>query len=849
MDEFDTIREEAEKISCEFSKMYKKLLPSHPGVSEDEFVASYPFHPFVDRTVLKLKSNRAFQEVRDELRFLASLVYSIYKTKPKDAFFITTGHVDLTQDYVRGGTISKLQNPILVARLDSDLQRLEERIEDKVLKDMARKVLATIVLSSLATEEPTQRGASEEEIEYALLTPSISPEIIRRALKECGKLHFINIVDSRWVFGEVSLHKIIDDYIEKVQKDRSLRGNWWDKIKDEVNSWITDAYKRYASKAIREGRKPLFQEENIHIWPQRTSIVSDYREPKLIFMDYYLPLSDVIPEEYLSEEEKTQSFKVKAASSVEEAKEAVREIYENYGDESREFKNTVFFLVADKSLLENNGPIRYAINLLALDEMLKDKDYLQPTIGDRGIDNIRQLRREALRDLRPSSITVYRYLVYPSKEGLSVYELGEERRDISNFLTIVENKLKELGKIIDKITVEALITRYWPKEKEKVEVEELINGFYKRPELELVSKVEVIKEAIRRAVKTRKLAYIIDHEHYYGREPLKLHDKGILMTKVEFVTLKFRAIDEETNDELNIPITIDDKSVGNTPLSYEDIIDSEHTVSFKIPYGMEFVRWGDGETATSRTITWDRAKSLTVILKPIPIKEVRVSFRAIDTSTNKILHIPIKIENKTYNTPYSGDFKRGITYTIEILTPENLEFLKWSDNIYNTKREIQFDTDTVLTALLKPIPTGIRREKGVADLNSIHTMISHLMPKLARSVRLKLECSSQTFIKISGIIKQLISTDYEFTLNAIGDEKLGLQHLKLEAAGKTNKFDLVRGLIMQLRDYISDVMLDFNAEVEGFKPLKELLSIEALKELRGNEGKITYNFELKEGSK
>ncbi|MBS7610447.1 DUF499 domain-containing protein, partial [Candidatus Bathyarchaeota archaeon] len=120
-DDLRRLQEEASSLGDEYRAYYATHLPGFVAQAEEAILENYPFHPFVDATVLKLKNNRAFQEVRDELRFLAGLVYSVYNAKPPDAYMISIGYADLKDQYVRAGTIAKLQNPVLVSRLDNDL--------------------------------------------------------------------------------------------------------------------------------------------------------------------------------------------------------------------------------------------------------------------------------------------------------------------------------------------------------------------------------------------------------------------------------------------------------------------------------------------------------------------------------------------------------------------------------------------------------------------------------------------------------------------------------------------------------------------------------------------------------
>lgn len=850
-DDFDEIKDEIRGISDEYCSNYKKHLPSYTSMCEELVFENYPFHPFVDRTLLKLKSNKAFQEVRDELRFLGGLVYSVYKTKHQDAYLITTGHADLEDQYVRAGTIAKLQDPTLVARLDDELTRTKHIEGDDEFRLLIRKTLATIVLNSLAAETPLQRGVSEEEAVYALLTPYTSPELIKKSLRECGKrLWFVNITDGRWVFGSPNLNKLVDDYLKKVERDRSLRGLWWDNITRELKNWKSSAYRAYIKKSRVEKRKPLFQENNTFIWPTKSEEIPDDREIKLIFLDYYLPLKSIIPLEFLNEDESVQGFEIRVATNVTEAKGAAKELYENYGTRVRDYKNTVLFLVADRNLIEKDGPIRCAKELLALEQMVRDREQLLPLIGEKGIRDVEQLRANTVRDLLPACVMGYRYLIYPSKDGLAYLELGEERRDLSGFLTILERKLKdEVRKVVDDITVGSLVTRYWPQGRDRVEVKELMDGFYKRPELELISERGVAENAVRSALRDKKLAYMFDHETFYGKEPSRLEDTGILIKNPELVTLKLGAVNYETNETLNIDVRLDRKETKRTPFKYEDLKGSTHMLNLEIPEELELVNWSDGLTEESRTLVWDRNRTLNVLIKPKeevpPPKEVAVTITAMDVLHNAPLDVIIEIDDEIYSTPFTQSFEKDSIHKIKIQAPKGMSFVGWNDRVIDMGRELMCDVDTTLVAKFRPLSTGVEIEQGTVSFELAHRKLKDFLQREVNAVKFEMNLNYKNFMKSAGTLGNLLKVEHEATLTASGGSKLGLEQFNVKIKGGSEKFGVIKGCIAQLRDYLENVALKLDAELEEYEQTDNVISAEALEALKKTGGSLSYRLQLR----
>ncbi len=845
-DEHNILRGEASALGEEYRNLYATHLPRYTGQIEEAILENYPFHPFVDRTLLKLKNSRAFQEVRDELRFLAGLVYSVYKARPPDAYMICVGHAELSDQYVRAGTIAKLQNPILVNRLDNDLARIEGMLEPD-LRQAATRILTAIVLNSLAAETPLQLGITEEEIVYALLTPDVSPILLRKALMECGKnLWFVNLIDGRWIFGSPNLNKLLDDYLRKVERDRNLRGLWWDRIAKELNEWKHRAYKTYMEEVKKREAQPLFEEANIYVWPSRSEEVPDDRSTKLILLDYHLPLTSVVPSEFLSEEERAASIAARVASTKEEAAQVAKYFYENYGTKSRTYKNTLFFLVADRGLVEKDGPIKHAKQLLALDEMLKDKAQLQPLIGDEGIKKLERMRAESLRDFLPSCITVYRYLLYPSEDGLAPIELGEERRDHMGFLTMVERGLRA-QKIIEKVDVGSLLNRYWPKGVARPEVRDVFEGFYKRPELELVSEPDVVEQAIRTALREGRLVYTYGPELYYGREPSKLEENGILMKDFEVVPITFEALDEQRNEPLRITLILDGELSRTTPFTHEDLKDATHIIRAEIPSDMEFVGWSDGVQGAERSLTWDAKGTLKLLLKTKgaspPPAEVVLAIDAFDVSKNLPIPVNFWLDGQQYSTPYEERVVKDSFHEVRLERPPDLMFIGWNDLVEDLERRIACDIDTRLVAKFKPI-TGAEIWEGEVKLSEAYGLFKGTLDRWTNLLKLDVKMSYASFAKHAGALGMLLRGDYQVTLAASGGTKFGLKQFVVQASGDGDKLGIMRSSLMQLKDYLETVDVSLNIQLPNYRAMGDVVSIEALEALKSAEGVLKYRGQL-----
>jgi hypothetical protein len=847
-DDFTPLQPEITSLANEYSRSLAIYLPSRTGLSEDAILDNYPFHPFVDTTLLKLKNHQAFQEIRDELRFLAGLTYSVYKSTPNDAYMITIGHAELRDQYVKAGTIAKLQDPILVARLDDDLTRMNE-ISDAELRLLASRVLTTIVLNSLASSSPLEQGVTEEDVFYALLIPDTRPEMLKKAVTECRRvLRFINLVGDRLVFGSPNINKLMDGYIKKVEQDRSLRGRWWDMIRSELDSWKESAYKSYLRGCRERGAPILFSEPNLILWPTRSELIPDDRSVKLIFLDYQLPTSSILPPEAITTEEEETEMTTRVASDLQEAIQVGREFYENYGKDSRNFKNTVFFLVADRVLIEKGGPIDHAKRLLALDEMLKDREKLETLIGDTGIKNIEQMRTDTVKDLYPSCVTVYRYLLYPSREGLEVIELGEERRLPSDLIQMVETKLRtQARKILDNVDADDLLTRYWPRGENRPEVQAVLDGFYRRPEIELISDSEVAERAIRTALKEGKLVYEEGPNIFYKREPLRLEPTAILLRDAEIITLTFEAADER-NIPQDVRITIDDRDTHSTPYALSDLKDAAHKIQPEIFGDFEFLDWEDGSKDTVRTISWDYNHTLRILIrqkKAPPPQEVTLAINAINVASNETIRVSVWVDGLEYATLHRGRIAKNSVHEIRVEAPDGFLFEGWSDNLESPERTITCDIDTMLVARFRPLNRGTELWEGSVELANAYEIFRKRQQEQTNNVRLEVDFDYSSYLKNSGALAMLIKPLHQANISASGGSKLGLSQFRVQMEGTSDRSSVMKSSITQLRDYLENVTISLVIRPKDYQRLDEVVSLDALRALKQAQGVLKYQIQLR----
>ena len=827
-DDFDSLTPIINETARSYKDLYRRHLPTRAANADQAIKDNYPFHPFVDQTLSKLKEDPAFQQIRDELRFLASLIYSVHKAKDPDADLITVGHARLEDGYVRGGTIGKLKNPILVSQLDTEL---EERIPQvpEVVRPTAIKALATIVLNSLTATGPQQQGVTEEETKYAILSPSSNPALIPEALKEIRtKLWFVDLSGDRYVFGRTNINKLIDEYMRRVENDPRQAGQWWNEIQRELSKWRDEtAIPTYRKQTM--GKRPLWDARNIHVWVYRSDDIPDIPSLQLVLADFTVAANG--------------TGKTRAASNQNDACDAVRDLYQNYGQTPRNYKNTVYFLVAGRPEDILSGPVRLAKELMALDAMFKDKDELRVKVGEDGIEQINLLRSQIRRSLTPSVPTTYLWLVYPSDSGLTAMQLGAERMLTENILSIVEDKLRiQARKIIEQISPDTLLDRYWPRGSSKVEVKALIEGFYRRPEIEVITDRAVVEKAIQDAVTDGKAAYSYGADLIFGKPPGPIRDEGLVIREPEVSQVVIRA-EDEGGAPVPLTVWVDKREAKATPSTIEDLVDRVHTLNPAIPEGLVFEGWMDGHMDLERVISWDRDAEYILKVarkgKP-PAEDVQLTIDAVNIKSGESMDVTVIIDNQPYKTKQPVLLAKERQHTVRVETPKGMAFERWSDGHLNQTRTVTLDIDQQLQARFTPLTPGQRLIDGSRPVAEATADLQALLSTQTREAKLTFTASYRDCSRHLGALMMLQQKPYTVELSAQAEKGRPLETLRVSVQAASDRQGELRSLITQLREYLDKVELTLTKREQEFKPLREILSEEALIQVAKMPGNLTY---------
>ncbi|RLF82338.1 hypothetical protein DRN38_00300 [Thermococci archaeon] len=798
----------------------------------DIIVKSYPFHPAVDMLLEKLKGSKEFQLVRDELRFLASLVYSVYKNKPKDAYLITPSHIDITDDYVMAGTIAKIGDVFLVSRLKGDWNRLNT-IEDKEIGDLAKKVLGFIVLNSLVETVPGESGTDRNAIYFALLSPKVSKSLLDSAINEVLKRTWFVSVDpntGRLFYGKPNINKIISDYTETIKnKNPEI---WKDIIKETLDKWLDDNYKKY----MRHSKERIFQKNKIIMWASSSDMIPDSN-------DYALKLAFVSWD--------------RAASDKEEAIKQVKEFFEYYGAGPREYKNTVVFLVPDVETTEKAKEVAYRLKAIELIEEEKEKN---PDLKTKTIEKSLELEKARnITHLSQLTILSYKYLVYPYGD-LKADELETTELLHENILLKVEEKLLNRGKVLRNLYHSALVERYWPKDKKKIEVRELKEYFYKVPSFEYIPKPEIIERAITEAVKLGLIAYIDESGKAYIKTSIfKLSDGGVLTKDVRMIKLTITVRDTEGKLADNIGIYVDGKRILSGE-ALEDLPGSKHVIKIELPKDYEFLGWSDGAKELVKEVTLEKDIHLEALVKKKEKKpKIKITIKTVDLDGNAI-NAPIIVESEEIGKESGfGHLEISISeetpIRIIVHSTEDYRFISWQGGGSSEEVTLRPRSNLGLVALFKKVvskppkgPEGpIERWKLIRESGTIEKIIRTIrsnLKKETRYVKITIKLSLKEFIENINILTSLIK-EGKCTISLQSSmPHLGFEKLLMEAEGDLSKITNLRQLLTQAGFFFKDITLRIERELETPEIVEEVIDIDVL-EILPASSETTVEMEVK----
>ncbi|HOQ41873.1 MAG TPA: Swt1 family HEPN domain-containing protein [Smithellaceae bacterium] len=309
---------------------------------EKRIKAAYPIHPEIfDRLYNDWSTLVKFQRTRGVLRLMAAVIHSLWEKGDRNPLILPANitiddrrvQSELTR-YLTDNWVPVIEKDVdgpssLPLRLDSEVSNLGKFAA-------CRRVARTIYIGSAPLTKAAHRGLEDRRVKLGCVMPGESPQVFGDALRRlAGAATYLYQDGPRyWYSTQPTVIKLAEDRAEQLNRDP-------DKVNNELDN------------RLRIDLRNMGNFGRIHAMPQSGADVPDDLDARLVVLRVDQPYS----------KEKNNAAEV-----------AAKKILESRGSMPRIYRNTLVFLAADKTRLQDldEATRKY----LAWESILNEKDQL-----------------------------------------------------------------------------------------------------------------------------------------------------------------------------------------------------------------------------------------------------------------------------------------------------------------------------------------------------------------------------------------------------------------------------------------------------------------------------------------
>ena len=371
-------------VARAFAEFYRTQQAEFPPECRDadyekRIRAAYPIHPEVfDRLYTDWSTLVKFQRTRGVLRLMASVIHTLWEKGDRNPL-IMPANISIDDSRVQFELTRYLSDnwPPIIERDVDGPNSLPLKIDGEVpnLGKFAacRRVARTIYLGSAPLTKAAHRGLEDRQVKLGCVMPGESPSLFGDALRRLAAAATYLYQDGPryWYSTQPTVTKLAEDRAEQLKRDS-------DKVIQELDG------------RLRKDLERKGDFSRIHPLPQSGQDVPDDLDARLVVLDINHPYS-------------------KEPGSAAEA--AAKLILESRGNSPRHYRNTLVFLAADKTRLQDLDEA--ARRFLAWESILADK-------GEKGLNlDPQQVKQaETQRAAADSAVTArlpetYQWLLVP----------------------------------------------------------------------------------------------------------------------------------------------------------------------------------------------------------------------------------------------------------------------------------------------------------------------------------------------------------------------------------------------------------------------------------------------------
>ena len=334
-------------VASAFADFYRTNQAEFPPECRDSdyekrIKAAYPIHPEIfDRLYTDWSTLVKFQRTRGVLRLMAAVIHSLWEKGDRNPL-ILPAHISIDDPRVQSELTRYLSDnwvPViekdvdgpgsLPLRMDSDLPNLGKF-------SACRRVARAIYLGSAPLTQAAHRGLEDRRVKLGSVMPGEQPAIFGDALRRLAAAATYLYQDGAryWYSTQPTVTKLAEDRAEQYKRES-------DKVVHELD------------RRLRDDLRKMGDFSRIHALPQSGQDVPDDMDARLVVLD--------VDHAYSKEPDNV-------------AEVAAKKILESRGNTPRLYRNTLVFLAADKTRLQDLDEA--ARKYLAWESILAEKEQL-----------------------------------------------------------------------------------------------------------------------------------------------------------------------------------------------------------------------------------------------------------------------------------------------------------------------------------------------------------------------------------------------------------------------------------------------------------------------------------------
>ena len=313
-------------VARAFAEFYRTQHQEFPPECRDadyekRIKAAYPIHPEIfDRLYTDWSTLVKFQRTRGVLRLMAAVIHSLWEKDDRNPL-ILPANIAIDDPRVQFELTRYLPDnwvPVIEKDVDGP-SSLPRRIDSAVPNlgkfHASRRVARTIYLGSAPTADAAHRGLEDRRVKLGCVMPGESPAVFGDALRRlAGAATYLYQDGPRyWYSTQPTVTKLAEDRAEQLKRNP-------DKVVQELGS------------RLRSDLRDTGDFNRVHPLPQSGQDVPDDLDARLVVLGIDTPYS----------KEKRSP-----------AETAAQTILESRGSAPRIYRNTLVFLAADKTRLQD----------------------------------------------------------------------------------------------------------------------------------------------------------------------------------------------------------------------------------------------------------------------------------------------------------------------------------------------------------------------------------------------------------------------------------------------------------------------------------------------------------------